>query len=473
MSQPLWQLSAVEIAAGIRSRRYSCSEVMASVVERIRKLNPKLNAIVVDLTDHALAQAAAADQKSHTLAGQGPLFGVPVTIKVNIDQQGQATTNGLLAFANLIAPDDAPLVRNLRNAGAIIVGRTNTPEVSMRLTTVNPLHGRTFNPWHPDASPGGSSGGAGVAAAVGFGAIHHGNDVAGSLRFPSFANGVTTLKPTPGRIPVFNPSATVERSLLWQLTSVQGAIARTVADVRLATRVMAGGDSRDPWWVPAPFEGESLQTPIRVAVTRNSHGYPIHPGILQLIDRCAAYLRDAGYEVVEAEPPSIMDPARGWFSVLLTDIKATLGPTVDQHGSEDIARIFDWYYEMGTILDLDSYRVGLADKVRMARAWNAFLDFYPLILTPFLMRPLYPWNYDTFGLEQTKDLWDASVYSYGINYVGLPAGFVPVDLVENLPAGVQLVGRRFREDVILDAMAAIEQRAGRLVDRLWASSGLN
>ena len=216
-----------------------------------------------------------------------------------------------------------------------------------------------------------------------------------------------------------------------------------------------------------------MQTPIRVAVTRNSHGYPIHPGILQLIDRCAAYLRDAGYEVVEAEPPSIMDPARGWFSVLLTDIKATLGPTVDQHGSEDIARIFDWYYEMGTILDLDSYRVGLADKVRMARAWNAFLDFYPLILTPFLMRPLYPWNYDTFGLEQTKDLWDASVYSYGINYVGLPAGFVPVDLVENLPAGVQLVGRRFREDVILDAMAAIEQRAGRLVDRLWASSGLN
>jgi amidase len=473
MSQPLWQLSAVEVAAGIRNRRFSCFEVMASVVERIRKLNPKLNAIVTDLTDQALAQAAAADQKSQTLAEQGPLFGVPVTIKVNVDQQGHATTNGLPAFANLIAPDDAPLVRNLRNAGAIIVGRTNTPEVSMRLTTVNPLHGRTFNPWHPDASPGGSSGGAGVAAAVGFGAIHHGNDVAGSLRFPSFANGVTTLKPTPGRIPVFNPSATMERSLLWQLTSVQGAIARTVADVRLATRVMAGGDSRDPWWVPAPFEGEPLQAPIRVAVTRNSHGYPIHPGILQLIDRCAAYLRDAGYEVVEAEPPSIMDPARGWFSVLLTDIKATLGPTVDQHGSEDIRRIFDWYYEMGTILDLDSYRVGLADKVRMARNWNAFLDSYPLILTPFLMRPLYPWNYDTFGLEQTKDLWDASVYSYGINYVGLPAGFVPVDLVENLPAGVQLVGRRFREDVILDAMAAIEQRAGRLVDRLWASPALN
>src|SRR6202021_3834415 len=147
---------------------------MNFVVERIRKPNPKLNAIVVDLTDQALAEAAAAHQTSQTLAEQGPLFGVPVTIKVNIDQQGHATTNGIPAFANLIALDDSPLVRNLRNAGAIIVGRTNTPEVSMRLTTVNPLHGRTFNPWHPDASPGGSSGGAAVAAAVGFGPLPHG-----------------------------------------------------------------------------------------------------------------------------------------------------------------------------------------------------------------------------------------------------------------------------------------------------------
>ena len=142
-----------------------------------------------------------------------------------------------------------------------------------------------------------------------------------------------TIKPTHGRVPAFNPSATVERGLLAQLTSVQGAIARTVADVRLATRVMAGGDSRDPLWVPAPFDGEPLERPIRVAVTRNSHGYPIHPGISQLIDRSADYLRNAGYEVVEVEPPSIMEPARGWFSVLLTELKGTLGPLIDQSGA--------------------------------------------------------------------------------------------------------------------------------------------
>ena len=472
MSEALWQQSAVEVAAGIRRKRFSCSEVMASTVERIRALNPKLNAIVVDLADQALAGAAAADRALRTLDEPGPLFGVPVTIKVNIDQEGQATTNGLPAFADVIAPSDSPVVRNLRQAGAIIVGRTNTPELSMRATTVNPLHGRTWNPWHPDASPGGSSGGAGAAAAAGFGAIHHGNDIGGSLRFPAFANGVATLKPTVGRIPAFNPSAKAERGLLAQLTSVQGAIARTVADVRLATRVMAGGDPRDPWWVPAPFDGEPLARPIRVAVTRNSHGYPIHPGITALIDRSAGYLSNAGYDVVETEPPSIMEPARGWFTVLLTELQATLGPIIDQCGSDDVRRIFGWYYEIGEILDFDRYRAGLADRTRMMRAWNVFLDAYPLVLTPFLMRPTYPWNYDALGLVQTRDLFDSAIYSYGVNYLGLPAGVVPVDLVDDLPAGVQIVGRRFREDVILDAMAAIEQCVGCLVNRLWNGNTL-
>ena len=130
-------------------------------------------------------------------------------------------------------------------------------------------------------------------------------------------------------------------------------------------------------------------------------------------------------------------------------------------------RIFSWYYELGKILDLDAYRAGLSDRTRMMRAWNLFIDDHPLVLTPFLMRPTYPWNYDAQGMTQAKDLFDAAVYSYGINYLGLPAGVVPIDLVENLPAGVQLVGRRFREDVIFDAMSAVEQRAGLLVKRLW------
>ena len=136
MGEELWQKSAVDVAAGIREKEFSCSEVMAAVVERILALNPRLNAIVTDLSDQALDEAAAADRALKQLAEPGPLFGVPVTIKVNVDVEGQATTNGLPASANVVAPGDSPIVRNLRRAGAIVVGRTNTPEVSMRLTTV-------------------------------------------------------------------------------------------------------------------------------------------------------------------------------------------------------------------------------------------------------------------------------------------------------------------------------------------------
>jgi amidase len=154
--------------------------------------------------------------------------------------------------------------------------------------------------------------------------------------------------------------------------------------------------------------------------------------------------------------------------VLLTELKAMLGPTVDQFASDEVRRLFSWYYELGKILDVDDFRAGLADRTRMMRAWSVFLDEYPLVLTPFLMRPTFAWNYDAQGIPQAKDLFDASIYSYGINYLGLPAGVLPIDLVEDLPAGVQLVGRRFREDVILDAMAAIEERVGHLFKRLWA-----
>ncbi|HCV20061.1 MAG TPA: amidase, partial [Gammaproteobacteria bacterium] len=179
-----------------------------------------------------------------------PLHGVPVTIKSNIDVAGKPTPNGLPAFKDLIAPADSPVVSNLKKAGAIIIGRTNTPELSMRLTTDNPLHGRTFNPWHENASPGGSSGGASAAAAAGFGPIHHGNDIGGSLRCPASNCGLSTLKPTFGRVPTYLPTAPVERGLLAQLMSVQGVICREVRDLRLAMKVLAQGDARDPFWMP-------------------------------------------------------------------------------------------------------------------------------------------------------------------------------------------------------------------------------
>ena len=467
MADDLWQRSAVELAQGIRQRTFSAREVMESVTRRIRALNPALNAIVYDYTDEALAEARKADDD---LAGgwvRGPLHGVPVTIKENVDQEGKPTPNGLPALEKVIATEDAPLVRNLKRAGAIIVGRTNTPELSMRATTDNPLHGRTRNPWHEDASPGGSSGGAGAAAAAGFGPIHHGNDIGGSLRFPAYACGLATVKPTPGRIAAFNASATAERGMLAQLMSVQGAICREVRDVRLATQVMAQRDARDPWWVPAPFEGEPLPEPIRVAFTKNAHGYPMHPEITRALERVAGWLSAAGYAVEEVEPPPITEPARAWFQVAVAEMKTMLFPLASQHGSPTIQQIFGWYERMANVVDAGGYMLGIAERTRMTRAWSVFLERHPLVLTPFLMRPTFPWNYDADSYENTKDLFDAAIYSYGINYLGLPAGVVPVGLVEGLPAGIQIVGRRFREDAILDAMTVVEGHVGVLARTLW------
>ena len=471
MTRDLWRSSAVELAAMIRAREVSCVEVTESVLGRIAAHNDRINAIVADCSHEAMHAAEQKDREVVSGETLGPLHGVPVTIKENIDVAGQATTNGLPAFADLIAPDHSPVVRNLLDAGAIIVGRTNTPELSMRGTTDNPLRGRTLNPWDDEASPGGSSGGASTAAAMGFGPIHHGNDIGGSLRFPSFACGVATVKPTFGRVPAFNPSATAERGLLAQLISVQGAICREVRDVRLATRVLANGDPRDPWWVPVPFDGPRLAPPITVAVTTEAHGYPVNPEILAGIGRAADVLSDAGYAVERVATPSIMKPAQAWFDVLVSEIVHFLGPAARDHGSETIQTIFEHYQRIGQPVDPAGYRQAIADRTTLTREWNVFLDRYPLVLCPFLMRSMYAWDYDAQGFEQVKDLFLSAIYSTGVNYLSLPAGVVPIGFADGRPAGVQIVGRRFREDLILDAMEAIEASVGILSHALWGREG--
>ena len=465
MTDPLWQLSAVALRDGMRHGAFTSEAAMASVCERIAAENPVLNAIVYDYSDAALAQAKEADAR--IAAGDArELEGVPVTIKVNIDVEGTPNTNGLPALADNIAPGNSPIVQNLLDAGAIIVGKTNTPELSMRATTDNPLHGLTKSPWGERATPGGSSGGAGSACAAGFGPIHHGNDIGGSLRFPASSCGCATVRPTLGRVPAFNPSAGAERGLLAQLMSVQGAICREVADVRLATEIMARSDPRDPWWVPAPFLGPDLDGPIKVAVTKEAHGYPLHPEIAAGIDRAAGFLADAGYAVEEVEVPTIMDAARAWFNVAIYEIKVALGPLAKEHGSEMINNIFGWYYDMADMVDAAGYMHGVANRLGIIRPWTVFLAEYPLVLSPFLMRPTYDYDYDeTF--EGTKDIFDSAIYSYGVNYMGLPAGNVPIGLVDERPCGIQLIGQRFREDLILDAMQVVEDHIGVLTKTLW------
>ena len=464
MKQP-WQLSAVDQAAGIRDGDMTSTEVVQSVLERVALKNPELNAIVDPMDEQALRAAEQADAAIANGEPLGPLHGVPVTIKVNVDTKGRPTTNGMTCFKDVIAPDNSPIVQNLLNAGAIIIGRTNTPEMSMRLTTDNPLYGLTRNPWDLAISPGGSSGGAASSAAAGFGAIHHGNDIAGSLRYPATACGLSTVKPGLGRVPAYLPSAKAERGMLAQLMSVQGVVCREVRDVRLATEVLMTHDPRDPWHVPMPFNQGVSALP-KIAYCRNAHDYPLHEGIIENLDRAASILEAAGYQIEEVQPPSIAEAAKAWLEVTNFEMKRTLEPVFSEHGSKIINQIFDAYYQLETMVDAEGYLFGIAERTRLVREWNLFLAEYPLVLTPYLMRPGYPYDYDETA-EGAADLFRSSIYSYGVNYIGMPAGHVPVDLVEGMPSGVQLIGQKWREDLILDAMQAIENATGVVTQQLW------
>jgi len=254
---PVWQWSALQTATAIRSGAISSTEVVEAHIARMRDVNPKLNAVVVDLSEEALRGSKAADNARAKQRELGPLHGVPITIKENVDYEGRPNPNGVAAQMNIIAPSDAPVVRNLKKAGAIVIGLTNTPEFSFRGFTENPLHGLTLNPWDPDITCGGSSGGAGAAVAAGIGTIAHGNDIGGSLRWPAHCNGVVTIKPTQGRVPAYNQSAAAERPMLAHLMSAQGPLARSVGDVRMALEVMSQRDPRDPWWALRLWPGRS------------------------------------------------------------------------------------------------------------------------------------------------------------------------------------------------------------------------
>ena len=203
MTEP-FRLTASELVPLISAGHLSAREVLTSVLARMDRVNPDLNAVVQRMDAEAIVAADAVDAALARGENLGPLAGVPVTVKVIVDQAGHATTNGLRTQSGLVATDDSPVVANLRKAGAIIVGRTNTPAFSLRWFTRNSLHGATRNPHDATLTPGGSSGGAGAAVAAGIGAIGHGTDIAGSIRYPAYACGVHGLRPSLGRVPAYN-----------------------------------------------------------------------------------------------------------------------------------------------------------------------------------------------------------------------------------------------------------------------------
>ena len=255
----LWQRDATGLAGLIRKGEVSALEVTRNQLERLETANPAINAISRVLADEALAQAREADDARARGEPLGPLHGVPVTTKVTADHRGCATDAGIVFRKDDIAAEDGAVVANLRRAGAIFIGRTTSPASAMRAMTSSVLHGQTLNPWNPDVTCGGSSGGAGAATAAGIGALALGSDIGGSIRWPAHCNGIVGLRPTVGRVPSVNPSRPGPRMHSGQTMAVEGPMARSVRDLRLGLEVMSQGDHRDGVWVPAPLVGPAAK----------------------------------------------------------------------------------------------------------------------------------------------------------------------------------------------------------------------
>ena len=456
-SQELWRLSATQVAALVHARRLSALEVAQAALDRLAQVNPTLNAIVEHRPAEMLAQARAVDAAIARGNDPGPLAGVPVTTKVNIDQAGYATTNGLRSQQTLIAQDNSPVAESLLRAGAVLLGRTNTPAFSYRWFTGNQLHGVTRNPRDAALTPGGSSGGAAAAIASGMGHLAHGTDIAGSIRYPAYACGVHGLRPSFGRVAAWNPSAGAERAIGGQLMAVSGPIARTIADLRLGLQVMARPDLRDPWWVPAPLTWPD--SPRRAVVCLRPDGMDTAPEVCAALLDAAARLRDAGWTVDEVDGlPPLKEAVPLQIALWMGDGYQGLVEAAQREG--DIGAITALAGQKALVenLQLGDLSAALSRRLGIARAWQLFMERHSVLLLPVSAELPFANDLDLQGQEAYERVWRAQLTMIALPLTGLPALTVSTALAARTPVGVQIVAGRFREDLCLDAGEAIEAR---------------
>jgi amidase len=453
----LWQLDALELGRMIDDRTVSSREVVQAHLDRIGEINPRVNAVVEALADRALAEADAADRALRAGERRGELHGVPFAVKSNIDLAGSATTQGVVALRNAVAEADSPHVEVLRRAGGIAIARTNMPAWGFRWHTDNALFGATVNPWDETRTPGGSGGGDAVAVATGMAPLALGNDYGGSVRYPAQACGVTSLRPTRGRIPYRLSTSPAELPFTIQLFGVPGILARRVADLATTLTMIAGSRAEDPWTVDAPLRGPPV--PRRVAATFRAGSARAHPDVVSGVQRAADALADEGYEVEEVEPPDIEDAARMWAALVATE--ARLNPPFWHDNMDADTRTFvHAFLESAPTLDLRGYAQTLADRQAIARRWARFQQRYPIVLGPVSIEQPFEVGHDLAGQDAVDALVDAVRLVVGVGMLDLPVVVAPVGIANGLPQAVQLIAPRWREDLALAAAGVVELRLG-------------
>jgi len=453
--------SAVELARLLRERAVSAREVLEAHLRQIERVNPKVNAIVTLVADEARAQADRADAALRGGASVGPLHGLPIAIKDLVETKGLRTTFGSRIYKDHVPDRDELLAERLRAAGAIILGKTNTPEFGAGSQTFNEVFGETRNPWDPTKTCGGSSGGGAVALACGMVPIADGSDMGGSLRNPpSFCN-VFGLRPSPGRV------ADWPTSLPWQTLSVSGPMARSAEDAALLLSVLAGPDPRAPLAIDEP--GETFRQSLargfkgaRVAWSRNLGRYPVEPRVTAVCDSVRGVFAELGCLVEDAEPDfagadEIFQTLRAW--------QFALGHEEHLKKHRDLVKdTVVWNTEKGLALSgrdvarAEEKRGTLYERVRL------FMEGYEFLVLPVSQVAPFPvetrWVREIGGIPMTTYVdWMASCYC--ITLTGLPAASVPAGFTpEGLPVGLQIVGRHHRDFDVLQMAHAFETATG-------------
>jgi len=449
----LWQLSACEIARLVQGREVQATEVTRQVLERLDSVNPAINAVVAQMPEQAMDAARQVDERLARGQAPGALAGVPVTVKENVDQAGFATTNGLRAQRHLVAQRDSPVVANLRRAGAVFVGRTNTPAFSLRWFTRNSLHGATRNPRDPGITPGGSSGGAAAAVTAGIGAIGHGTDIGGSIRYPAYACGVHGLRPSLGRVPAVNFSAP-DRHIGAQLMAVSGPIARSVSDLRIALEAMSMRDVRDPWWTPAPAASRPVDVPVGLCVAPD--GMDVSPQVVSALHDAAARLSDAGWRVEEVACPSFRPAQRLQTALWLAEFRRAGAAMVEREADPDATFVYQCLASRSREVDANGLLDILQERVGVIREWHEFLARWPLLMCPVSAELPFPDQLDVESAASFDRVFDAQLIQLALPLLGLPGLTVSTSMTGSTPVGVQLIAGRFDEELLLAAGEAIE-----------------
>jgi amidase len=451
-------MTARELAEKIRRRELSAVEVMETHLRQIEQVNPKVNAIVTLLPERALEQAAFADATLARGKTVGPLHGLPIAHKDLVPTAGIRTTRGSPIFADDVPTEDALIVERLRGAGAITIGKTNTPEFGAGSHTFNPVFGATLNPYDTTRTCGGSSGGAAVALACGMIPIADGSDTGGSLRNPAAFNNVVGFRPSPGRVPSW-PKQTG-----WFTYSVEGPMARTVGDVALLLTAMAGPDPRSPIAIAEPASKFATRLDqdwrgARIAWSRNFGGIPIDHRITEALEAKWHVFEEMGCIVEEGEPDftdadEVFKVWRAWaFELGYTDLIA-------QH-REQIKETVIWNAEEGLKLTgpqlarTEAKRTELYHRVRVFMQRYEFMIFPVTQVPPFPITTEYPAEIEGVQMQTYID-WMQSCYFItvtGLPAISVPCGFTP----DGLPVGIQIVGRHQDDLGVLKLAHAFEQ----------------